>query len=673
MLFDLAEHKNSRIQELVNLLNDASNNYYNGSPIMSDHEYDRLFDELLELEHTTGIVLENSPTHRVGYSVNSESQNKIAHEYPARSLDKTKDLNKLISTFDVFHDHRDEVDVMWKLDGATLQLTYEGGHIVLAATRGDGYIGQNVTRHAKYIKGIPQTISEKSKVVVRGEVIIKYEDFEKLNQESSNLLYKNPRNLASGSLSLLDTQEVRNRKLQFYGFELVCHPNKDNLTFFNRLTTLSFLGFQVVPHSLCRVHKDSENVLPYLEDVVDLYTKNSTDFQIPVDGLVLAYNDTKYTDRLEGTEHHPNILSGYAYKWNDEEYETTLRSIEWSPSRTGLLNPVAVFDPVQIDGTIVSRASLHNFSIMRKLHIRINDKIAVYKANQIIPQVAKNLSDSKAYTDEDLNLIGRCPVCGSQGILKTSSDGIESVYCTNLQCKAKLLYRLEHFCSKEALDIEGLSESTLSKFIECGFLNEFADIFKLDRFESEIKNMEGFGETSFNNLIAAIKQASTTQMYRLLVGLGIPGIGVVQAKAISNKFNGDLQKFLKFKDFDYTCISGIGSILDSSIRSWMNDNSCQREVADLLNYVHISNITIQNTSLKLSGKTFVITGKLHKFKNRDQLVAVIEDNGGVVKSSITKDTNYLINNDINSQSSKNLKAKSLSIPVISEETFLEMI
>lgn len=669
MLFTIPQSK-SRMEELVEILNDASDHYYNSDPIMDDHEFDKLFDELKTLEKSTNTVLPNSPTHRVGFSVLDTVKSKVQHEFPAKSLDKTKSIHKLLSTFDVYHDSKDEVNVMWKLDGATLQLTYIDGSLKLAATRGDGYVGQDVTSFAKYIKGIPLSIPTCDKVVVRGEAVISYDDFNELNEAQS---YKNPRNLVSGSLALLDIQEFKNRRVQFYGFELVDHPDKPNLSFFYRLVTLSRLGFQVVPHSLCRVHKESENVLPYLEDVVDLYTKNSKTFPIPVDGLVLAYNDTKYTDKLEGTEHHPNILSGYAYKWNDEEYATTLRSIEWSPSRTGLLNPVAVFDPVQIDGTTVSRASLHNFSIMRKLHIRINDKIAVYKANQIIPQVAKNLSDSIAYTDEDLNLIGSCPVCGSQGVLKTSSDGIESVYCTNLQCKAKLLYRLEHFCSKEALDIEGLSESTLSKFIECGFLNDFADIFKLDRFESEIKNIEGFGETSFNNLIASIKQSSTTQMYRLLVGLGIPGIGVVQAKAISNKFNGDLQKFLKFKDFDYTCISGIGSILDSSIRSWMNDDSCKSEVDNLLNYVHISNITIQNTSLKLSGKTFVITGKLHKFKNRDQLVEVIEDNGGVVKSSITKDTDYLINNDINSHSSKNLKAKSLSIPIISEETFLEMI
>lgn len=663
----------NRIDYLVEFLSSACDAYYSGSPIIDDHEYDKLFDELEDLEKKTGYILADSPTKNVG-SIKNIS-NKVTHKYPALSLDKTKDIDKFISSFDVYHDNNDMVTLMWKLDGATAQLTYENGNLLKAATRGDGYVGQDITKIAPYIAGIPSKVSDLSEFTVRGEVVISYTDFEAINYEIDvESRYKNPRNLASGSLTLLDIDEVKNRKLQFYAFELVDHPNLKYFTSFNsRLNRLKSEGFRVVDHLLCSVHESSDNLS--LRDGIDKFNTSLSEFKIPVDGLVGAFDNTSFTDELKGTSHHPNILKGYAFKWSDEEVETILRDIEWSPSRTRTLTPVAVFDPVEIDGTTVTRASLHNFSILESLQLRIGDKISVYKANKIIPQIASNLTPKGRYTDDEINeMVGRCAYCHSKGTLVTNLDsGISYVLCENPNCNANIIYKLDHFCSRDALDIQGLGESVITKFVELGFLNDFIDIFKLDRFKDQIIELDGWGLKSWENLWNSIQSSQNTTMSKLLVGLGIQGIGLKQAKILEDAFQGDIEAFINSKDFEFETLDNFGSKSSDIIRFWLNNGMNILELRQLINYLTLESPVRSNLSNSLNDLSFVITGSLKLFKNRNELVTLIEDNGGSVKSSVTSSTNYLINNDTTSRSSKNLKAKELGITIINEQQLLEML
>lgn len=652
-----------KMRELVDKLNAAKKSYYNGSPHISDHEYDQMLAELEELEKSTGVILDDSPTILVGAEPKSNWLEKVEHEFKPKSLDKTKDKSALINAFRI-NGSKDQVNVMWKLDGSTAQLTYFDGKLSLAATRGNGVVGQNITENAKQIVGIPHEISYKEKLVVRGEAVMSYPDFEALN-ETVDLKFKNPRNLANGTIAGLDPSVVKERKIRFFAFELVYSEDMSKMSFSQRLNRLGELGFGVVEHELSTV--DS------VEEVIDSFSDRAEDYFIPVDGLVLAYENTGLTDDLEGTEHHPNILKGYAYKWQDEEVETTVKYIEWTPSRTGLLNPVAVFEPVEIEGTTVQRASLHNYSIMKSMQIRPGDTVAVYKANKIIPQVAKNLTPKGEYAKGEL--IGECPDCGEQGVITVSKDGIESIYCANPNCPAKIVQKLTYFASREALDISGLSETTIAKFCENGWLSSWDDLFTfLDEHENEIKEMPGFGVKSYNNLKEAINKASRTTFEKFVVGLGIPMVGVKQAKTLSDIYDGDIYKFLADDSEKYRGSFGFGEVISTNIQKWLKDQATQEEVQKVLGHITIVKPKKEVVaSDNLSGLNFVITGKLEKSKNRDELVKLIESNGGSVQSSVNKKTSFLVNNDINSKSSKNTKAKQLGVKIITENELLEKI
>ena len=671
------------MEELVDKLNRAASYYYNGSPIMSDHEYDLLFDELKDYEERTKFVCSNSPTRLVGSFPKVEGLDKVEHEFPAKSLDKTKDVDKFIQTFCVDKSN-DEVVLMWKLDGATVQLTYDNGKLQTAATRGDGYIGQDITHNAPVISGIPLEIEYKGKLVVRGEAVISYSSFNCINKNlDEDMKFKNPRNLAAASLTLLDTNVTKTRRIQFKAFELVYIEDKDwkdSLKFYSGLMWLLNQNFDIVDCILCHAYEDNDNNVKNLEELrkaIDILSNSVEKYDIPVDGLVAAFDDTEYSEKFKGTEHHPHPLRGYALKWNDEIQETVIRDIEWSPSRTGLLNPVAIFDPVELEGTTVTRASLHNISVMNDLQIRVGDRVTVYKANKIIPQIGQNLTPQGPYTLDDLaGFLLECPACGSLPTIKVSEDDVQTAVCENEKCPAKLLGKLDNFCSRDAMNIEGLSESTLEKFIDCGFISDFCDIYCLDAFEQEIRNLPGFGDKSYQNIWDSIQKSRNTTMSRLLVGLGIPGIGVKQAKQIAKFFKNDVNWFMHcnevgHKPFDFTQIDGIGEKISKSINEWL----WKYALVDLQPLLYNLNIEkdSNNTEIPQDGPKFVVTGKLNYFKNRKKLEEVIESNGGSVQTSVSKNTDYLINNDINSTSSKNKKAKELGVRIITEQEFMLMI
>ena len=669
----------TKMQDLIREIDRASDAYYNDREIMSDHEFDELIDELKQLEESTGIVLPNSPTQKVGAPVKVDKLKKVKHEFPALSLDKTKDIEQIMKTFDVNHDLSDEVVVMWKLDGSTVQLTYENGQLVLAATRGDGHIGQDITHNAKYITGIPLVVEDKSKFTVRGEALISYEDFEEINAKlPEDEKFKNPRNLAAASITMLNPEDMKDRHVQFYAFELVDHEDMKNKSFFWRLVFCSNQGFQVVPHNIFSVHEGS--VIDTLRFELESSNPKMVNYTLPVDGLVIAYDNTTLTDSLKGTAHHPHILKGYAFKWEDETAETVLRSIEWSPSRTGLLNPVAIFDPVELEGTTVSRASLHNLSIMRMLHINIGDSIEVCKANKIIPQIVCNLNEesSESYklihsqSFEFNNQVVKCPTCESVAEVFESNDGIYTLYCRNPECSAKLIYKFEHFCERTSMNIEGLSEATIEKFVSLGYLKQFSDIYTLNHHENEIKNLDGFGLQSWNNLWEAIQNSRNTTFTRFVTAAGIPNIGTSQAKALDTYFNSDIDRFLSSKYLDFSVIDGIGHIVSQHILTWLHDARLQQEVQAVLPFLNFE-ISTQLKGNIFEGKTFVVTGKVYRYKNRKELESEIESNGGKVSSSVSSNTSYLINNDINSTSSKNKKAKELNIPIITEEEYIQML
>ncbi|MBR0038739.1 MAG: NAD-dependent DNA ligase LigA [Lachnospiraceae bacterium] len=650
-----------RIEELNNILLAASEAYYNEDrEIMSNFEYDKLYDELKELEDKFDIHLSNSLTQNVGY-VAAEFLPKVRHEKPMLSLDKTKDREVLKD----FLGDKEGV-LSYKLDGLTIVLTYEDGKFVKGVTRGNGEIGEDISNNIPTFTNVPLKISYKGHLTLRGEAIITYSDFKKINDEMSDGLekYKNPRNLCSGSVRQLDPNITKKRNVKLVIFSLVeigtdkktKEEEKINSTYENQLAFLDDLGFETVFHKLVT----KENIL----ETIDWYAKDVVSNDYPSDGLVLMFNDIKYGLSLGNTSKFPR--NALAFKWQDETAVTTLRDIEWSPSRTGLINPVAIFDTVELEGTNVSRASLHNISIMEELKIGIGDKIKVFKANMIIPQVEENLTKSNTFKTPS-----KCPVCGSKTTIK-NNDGVKTLFCDNPDCAIKNIKGFENFVSRNCMNIEGISIATIETFIEMGFIKEYADLYKLEKHKDKIVALDGFGEKSYNNLIDAVNKSRDTECYRVINSLGILGIGAANAKILSKHFGDDIEKLRKADIDELTEIDEIGPILAKSIRDYFSDKKNIKIVDDLLDEVSIKKTKKKGNS-KLEGMTFVITGSLENYENRDELVKVIEDNGGKTASSVSKNTNYLINNDINSNSSKNKKAKELGVKIISEADFEKLI
>ncbi len=649
------EQKRKRMEELVTLLNQASKAYYmDAQEIMSNYEYDALYDELLGLEKELGTTLSNSPTVHVGYEVVSELP-KERHEQPMLSLDKTKDVAELVRFVG------DQKALMsWKMDGLTIVLTYRDGELYKAVTRGNGEVGEVITANARVFKNIPLKISYTGELILRGEAVIGYRDFERINAQISDVdaKYKNPRNLCSGSVRQLNSQITAERNVMFYAFTLVQAPGVD---FHNsraeQLNWLKSLGFTVVEFHEVTRDTVEEEVIKFSEKIAQ------NDF--PSDGLVLVYDDIEYGQSLGRTAKFPR--DSFAFKWADETAETRLTGIEWSPSRTGLINPVAVFEPVELEGTTVSRASVHNISIMEDLELGVGDIIEVYKANMIIPQIAQNLTRSGV---KDIPKV--CPVCGGATEIRQEND-TKSLYCTNPDCQAKHVKAFTLFVSRDALNIEGLSESTLEKFIDRGFVKEYADLFHLDRHRAEIVEMEGYGEKSYQNLMDSVERARTTTLPRLIYGLGIANIGLSNAKILCREFDEDLDRMRQADAEEISQIPGIGDVIAHAFVSYFQDPVHEAWLAHLLPELTIVREETGQQEQVFAGKTFVITGGVTHFANRGEVKDLIESLGGKVTGSVTGNTDYLINNDVTSTSSKNRKANELGIPVISEDEFLKMV
>lgn len=650
----MGQSKNERMLELVELLNKASRSYYqDAQEIMSNYEYDRLYDELQSLEKELGITLSNSPTVNVGYEVVSELP-KERHESPMLSLDKTKEVEELKNFVG-----SQKVLMSWKMDGLTIVLTYRDGKLYKAVTRGNGEVGEVVTNNAKVFKNVPVQIAYRGELILRGEAVIGYHDFEKINEEIEDVdaKYKNPRNLCSGSVRQLNNQITAKRNVMFYAFTLV---QADGVDFQNsracQMEWLKAQGFTTVEYHM--VTRDT------VEDEVAKFSSEISKNDFPSDGLVLSYDDIAYGRSLGRTAKFPR--DSYAFKWQDEIRETILREIEWSPSRTGLINPVAIFDPVELEGTTVSRASVHNISIMEELELGIGDKIEVYKANMIIPQIAENLTRSGVK-----DIPERCPVC--QGETKIRQVGnAKALYCMNPECQAKHVKAFALFVSRDALNIEGLSEATLEKFISRGYIHTFADIFHLDRYKDEIRGMEGFGEKSYRKLIESVKKARTTTLPRVVYSLGIAGIGLANAKVICRELKYDVEALLMVTEEELNEIQGVGEVLAKAFTGYFSDAKHVENFRKLLEELTIPEETSTKKQI-FEGVNFVITGSVTHFANRGEVKELIESLGGKVTGSVTSKTNYLINNDVTSTSSKNKKANELGIPIISEETFLELV
>lgn len=647
------EVKINRIKELNSILKKASEDYYakDESPL-SDREYDALYDELVKLEEETGVILAGSPTQNVGYEAVDELP-KERHPSPMLSLGKTKSREELAQWLG---DH--EGVLSWKLDGLTIVLTYENGELVKALTRGNGEIGEVITPNARVFDNVPLRISFTGELVVRGEAVISYKDFEKINASIVNDAdkYKNPRNLCSGSVRQLDSGITAKRHVRFVAFNLVSAEGAEETIMDSadgRLSFLESLGFEAVQ----RMKVTSATVA----DAVAEYEKRVADYEIPSDGLVLTYEDIKYGISLGRTAKSPR--HSIAFKWADETAETTLREIEWSASRTGLINPVAIFDPVELEGTTVSRASVHNISIVKELKLGIGDRITVYKANMIIPQIAENLTGSG-----NLTIPARCPVCGAETEIRALNEA-ESLYCTNPGCAAKQIKTFSQFVSRDALNIDGLSEMTLEKLIDMGFIREFDDLFHLDRYREKIVHMEGFGERSYSNLVESVKTASRTTLPRFLFGLGIAGIGVANAKVLAKAYGHDIEKIRKADTAELSAIDGIGPVMAQAICDYFASGENNRIVDDVLKDLDIE-IPSASGEQNLSGLTFVITGSLEHYGNRNELKEEIENRGGKVAGSVSAKTTALINNDAASASSKNKTAKSLGVTIITEDEFI---
>ena len=651
----MGQSKNERMKELVSLLNKASRAYYQeAQEIMSNYEYDRLYDELKELEDELGITLSNSPTVNVGYEVVSELP-KERHESPMLSLDKTKEVEELKNFVG-----DQKVLMSWKMDGLTVVLTYRDGKLYKAVTRGNGEVGEVITNNAKVFKNVPVQIAYQGELILRGEAVIGYKDFEKINQEIEDVdaRYKNPRNLCSGSVRQLNNQITAKRNVMFYAFTLV---QADGVDFQNsracQMEWLKSQGFTTVEYYM--VTRDT------VEDEVAKFSSKISENDFPSDGLVLTYDDIAYGRSLGRTAKFPR--DSFAFKWQDEIRETVLREIEWSPSRTGLINPVAIFDPVELEGTTVSRASVHNISIMEELELGIGDRIEVYKANMIIPQIAENLTRSGV---KDIPC--KCPVC--QGETKIRQVGnAKALYCMNPECQAKHVKSFALFVSRDALNIEGLSEATLEKFISRGYIHTFADIFHLDQYKEKIQKMEGFGEKSFENLIAAAKAASHTTPSRLLYGLGIPNIGAANARMIAEACENKWAVIQNLNEEDLVAIDGIGDVMAKAYIAFFAEEENSRIIEDLLQVLTLDESFAAKSGGALAGLTFVITGKVHHFENRDKVKEAIVAAGGKAAGSVSSKTDYLINNDSTSASSKNKKAKELGVPIITEEDFMKML
>ena len=647
--------KLERINELVKKLNEASKAYYQGEKeIMSNFEYDAFYDELVELEKETGVILASSPTVNVGYEVLSELP-KERHEKPMLSLDKTKDVQALKEWTG-----EQRAVLSWKLDGLTIVLTYRNGKLEKAVTRGNGEVGEVITNNAKVFKNVPISIAHQGELVVRGEAVITYSDFYKINDEiaDADAKYKNPRNLCSGSVRQLNNEITAKRNVRFFAFSMV---KAENAEFDNshekQMLWLKNQGFDIVEYEVVTADTIEESVQHFAGKI------ESNDF--PSDGLVLTYDDLAYGESLGRTAKFPR--NAIAFKWADEIRETTLREIEWSPSRTGLINPVAIFEPVELEGTTVSRASVHNISVMEGLELGIGDTIEVYKANMIIPQIAENKTRSGM-----VRIPEACPTCGGVTEVRQIADA-KALYCTNPECQAKKIKSFTLFVSRDAMNIEGLSEATLEKFIARGFIHEFADIFKLEHFADEMKEMEGFGEKSCKNLVASIEKARTTTLPRLIYGLGVQNIGVANAKMLAKQFHYEIEELQKASAEELSVIDGIGEVIAKSIEEYFNDDKNQKMLKNLLAEVIIEKPEENNNAQIFEGMNFVITGSVEHFANRNEVKAVIEARGGKVTGSVTGKTNYLINNDTTSNSSKNKKAKELNIPIISENEFLKLL
>lgn len=652
------EDRIQRMKELIPILREAGRAYYQESrEIMSNFEYDKLYDELSELEKQTGVILSGSPTRQVGYEVLSELP-KETHSAPMLSLDKTKSVDDLKEWLG-----EKKGLLSWKMDGLTIVLTYEDGKLAKAVTRGNGEVGEVITPNARVFSNIPLNISYKGQLILRGEAVITYSDFERINRsiEDVDAKYKNPRNLCSGSVRQLNSQITAERNVHFEAFFLV---KADGIDFHNsrkeQFEWLRDQGFEVVHYE----EVTSDDLEKAVEGFGEAVEKND----IPSDGLVLTYDDIAYGESLGRTAKFPR--NSIAFKWKDEIRETRLSYIEWSASRTGLINPVAVFEPVELEGTTVSRASVHNISIMESLELGAGDTVTVYKANMIIPQIEENLTRSGV---RDIPKI--CPVCGGKTEIREINE-VKSLYCTNPDCQAKKIKSFTLFVSRDALNMDGLSEATLEKFIQAGFIHEYRDMFHLEDHRNEIVEMEGFGQKSYDNLIASIKKASYTTLPRLVYGLGIAGIGLANAKMLCRHFDFDFDRMRRAGEEELVAVDGIGAVLAKAWMDYFSSEKNNQAVDRLLGELEIEKEPQENGEeggAFLGGLVFVVTGSVEHFSNRKELQALIESKGGKVTGSVTSKTSYLINNDTASSSSKNKKARELGIPVISEEEFLELL
>ena len=661
-------NKIEKIKELTKKLNAASEAYYkNDIEIMSNFEYDRLYDELVELENETGITLNDSPTVKVGYETVQQLP-KEAHEKRMLSLDKTKSIAEL----KVWLGNQKGL-LSWKIDGLTVVLTYEGGELVKAVTRGNGEIGEVITNNAKTFKNLPKRIPFKGELVIRGEAFIKYSDFDKINQKipEFDAKYKNSRNLCSGSVRQLNSEITAHRNVNFDCFSLEKAEYKKILdeefvnldeiwknSKKNQLSWLEKMGFQVVEYK--------EVTTDDIEDTVKDFSERIAEYDVPSDGLVLIYDDIAYGDSLGSTAKFPR--NSIAFKWKDDMMETVLEEIIWSPSRTGLINPIARFNPVELEGTVVSRASVHNVSILKELNLKVGDRIKVYKANMIIPQIEENLSK----TDEEVVLPETCPAC-DYGVELKSDLGVETLFCSNRLCPAKRIKSFSLFVSRDAMNIENLSEATLEKFIGMGLIKTLPDIFYLKNYRAEITSMEGFGEKSFDNLVNAVEKSKKVTVAKFIYALGISGIGVANGKLIARHFDNNWEKIQNASAEELMQIDGIGEVVANAFVDFLHDDENKKSVEKLLDIVEFDVEPQGLTDGDLRGKTFVITGNVHIYKNRNELKSAIEANGGKVTGSVSSNTDFLINNDIDSASSKNKKAKELGIPIISEDEFARMI
>lgn len=642
-----------KMKELGEKLREASRAYYQEDrEIMSNVEYDALYDTLSALEKETGIVLADSPTVNVGYEA-VEQLPKEEHERPMLSLDKTKEREALR---EFIGEH--STLLSWKLDGLTIVLTYENGELIKAVTRGNGIVGEVITNNARVFKNIPLKISFKGRLVLRGEAIITYSDFEKINETigDADAKYKNPRNLCSGSVRQLNNEITAKRNVRFYAFSLV---SAEGVDFRNsrevQFRWLNEQGFEVVEYR--KVTAET------LDEAMDYFAEAVTTNDFPSDGLVALYDDIAYGESLGTTAKFPR--NAMAFKWADEMRDTRLLEIEWSPSRTGLINPVAIFEPVELEGTTVSRASVHNISIMKELKLGIGDTIRVYKANMIIPQIAENLTGSG-----NASIPHTCPACGQETVVKKEND-VECLFCVNPECPAKKIKSFGLFTSRDAMNIDGLSEATLEKFIARGFIHDFGDIFEISRYKDEIVEMEGFGQKSYDNLMESLERAKETTLPRVIYSLGIANIGLANAKVICRHFDNDLDRIRHASLEEVSDIDTIGPVIAGNLVAYFRDEDNDRRLDHLMSFLHIQEDSPKQEQI-FEGMNFVITGSLVHFGNRSEAKELIESLGGKVTGSVTKKTNYLINNDIQSNSSKNKKARELGIPILSEEDFRKL-